>query len=79
MDGATSTTQERDRKTTKLAAEVRRLTALLGDRDSRLRKLTAELRILEFLPLGRIFTVELGEQHTKIGELTADISKSLPH
>ncbi|XP_009884768.1 PREDICTED: tripartite motif-containing protein 10-like [Charadrius vociferus] len=32
--------EERDRKITKLAAEIRRLTALLGDRDSRLRRLT---------------------------------------
>ncbi|XP_049648909.1 E3 ubiquitin-protein ligase TRIM39-like isoform X7 [Accipiter gentilis] len=47
------------------------LTALLGDRDSRLRKLTAELTKCDATI--RIFTVELGEQHTKIGELTADV------
>ncbi|XP_055553896.1 tripartite motif-containing protein 10-like isoform X13 [Falco cherrug] len=62
---------ERDRKITKLAAETRRLTALLGDRDSRLRKLTAELAKCDTTI--RLFTVELGERHTKIGELTADI------
>ncbi|KAM9263899.1 uncharacterized protein RDI95_013825, partial [Morus bassanus] len=55
----------------KLAAEIRRLTALLGDRDSRLRKLTAELAKCDATI--RIFTVELGERHTKIGELTADV------
>ncbi|XP_055648504.1 tripartite motif-containing protein 10-like isoform X15 [Falco biarmicus] len=47
------------------------LTALLGDRDSRLRKLTAELAKCDTTI--RLFTVELGERHTKIGELTADI------
>ncbi|XP_033367451.1 uncharacterized protein LOC107198869 isoform X2 [Parus major] len=63
--------KERDRKITKLAAEIRRFTALLAERDSGLRKLQAELAKCDATI--RIFTVELGERHTKIGELTADV------
>ncbi|XP_039428431.1 histone-lysine N-methyltransferase SETD1B-A-like isoform X3 [Corvus cornix cornix] len=63
--------KERDRKITKLAAEIRRLTALLAERDSGLRKLRAELAKCDATI--RIFTVELGERHTRIGELTADV------
>ncbi|XP_054374154.1 uncharacterized protein LOC118700853 isoform X2 [Molothrus ater] len=48
-----------------------RLTALLAERDSGLRKLRAELAKCDATI--RIFTVELGQRHTQIGELTADV------
>nr|XP_041568688.1 tripartite motif-containing protein 15-like [Taeniopygia guttata] len=71
LGDSSSKLKERDRKITKLAAEIRRLTALLAERDSGLRKLRAELAKCDATI--RIFTVELGERHTKIGELTADV------